>query len=110
MGRKLRKCGTIPTNFELLYVRDGGRCYWCGTATPLDATKDADDEPTVDHVIPRSRGGCNKLTNLVLSCRACNARKGSRLVNPHTGRPISAVLAAFLVDARDQWRRGKLKL
>ncbi|MBN1447162.1 MAG: HNH endonuclease [Bacteroidetes bacterium] len=49
--------------------RDGHRCQYCGsTSAPL----------TVDHVIPRSRGGTDSWDNLVAACIACNNRKGSR--------------------------------
>lgn len=67
--------------------RDGGRCAYCGKSAS-----------TVDHVMPRSRGGANSWANLVACCQTCNARKGNRtpeemgwalLVEPgppHTGR------------------------
>jgi len=49
--------------------RDGHRCQYCGTtAAPL----------TVDHIIPRSRGGKDSWDNLVAACIACNNRKGNR--------------------------------
>ncbi|MYM19977.1 HNH endonuclease [Brevibacterium sp. 5221] len=47
--------------------RDGHRCAYCGAAAG-----------TVDHVLPRSRGGANSWENLVACCRACNNRKGDR--------------------------------
>jgi 5-methylcytosine-specific restriction endonuclease McrA len=48
-------------------VRDGHRCAYCGgTAT------------TVDHVLPRSRGGHNTWSNTVAACGGCNQRKGDR--------------------------------
>ncbi len=48
-------------------VRDGHRCGYCGgTAT------------TVDHVLPRSRGGRNTWSNTVAACGGCNQRKGDR--------------------------------
>ncbi len=47
--------------------RDKGVCAYCaGRAT------------TVDHVVPRSRGGRSTWTNTVAACEACNGRKGSR--------------------------------
>lgn len=48
-------------------ARDGHRCGYCGT----HAT-------TVDHVLPRSRGGRNSWTNTVAACDPCNQRKADR--------------------------------
>lgn len=38
-----------------------------------------EDGPCVDHIVPVSRGGPEHIDNYVLSCRACNSRKGRRL-------------------------------
>jgi 5-methylcytosine-specific restriction endonuclease McrA len=54
--------------------RDGNRCQYTGRV--LDP-----DEGSLDHVVPRSRGGKNTWENLVWSSKAVNARKGNRL--PH---------------------------
>lgn len=54
-----------------LFVRDQGRCQYCGT--PFEQK-----ELTYDHVIPRSRGGQTEWTNVVTCCTACNLRKGGR--------------------------------
>jgi 5-methylcytosine-specific restriction endonuclease McrA len=49
--------------------RDGFACQYCGTrSVPL----------TIDHVIPRSRGGTDSWENLVTACIPCNNRKGNR--------------------------------
>lgn len=49
--------------------RDGFACQYCGTrSAPL----------TIDHVIPRSRGGTDSWENLVTACIPCNNRKGNR--------------------------------
>jgi 5-methylcytosine-specific restriction endonuclease McrA len=48
-------------------VRDGRRCAYCGG----HAT-------TIDHVLPRSRGGGNSWLNTVAACGRCNQRKGDR--------------------------------
>jgi 5-methylcytosine-specific restriction endonuclease McrA len=54
-----------------LYVRDKGRCQYCGT--PFDHK-----ELTYDHIIPRSKGGQTEWTNVVTCCVACNLKKGGR--------------------------------
>jgi len=49
--------------------RDGYRCAYC-----------AGRAETVDHVVPRSRGGRHEWSNVVAACRRCNHRKADRLV------------------------------
>lgn len=51
-----------------VYCRDGHACRYCGSG----------DDLTVDHVVPRCRGGSDRLENLVVACRSCNSRKGGR--------------------------------
>jgi 5-methylcytosine-specific restriction endonuclease McrA len=53
-----------------LFARDGWRCVYCGTAG---------GRLTLDHVVPRSRGGDSVWENVVTSCAPCNLRKGNRL-------------------------------
>jgi 5-methylcytosine-specific restriction endonuclease McrA len=52
-----------------VFARDGWQCQYCGARTSL----------TVDHVIPRSKGGGSDWENIVASCAPCNRRKGDRL-------------------------------
>src|SRR3978361_1010177 len=49
-----------------VFARDGWECQYCGARTAL----------TVDHVIPRSKGGGSDWENIVASCAPCNRRKG----------------------------------
>ena len=51
--------------------RDKNICQYC-------ASKLTSKNSTVDHVLPKSRGGGNSWTNLVASCHPCNLRKGNR--------------------------------
>lgn len=37
--------------------------------------------PELEHVVPKSRGGSNDMTNLVVACNSCNLRKGARLLS-----------------------------
>jgi 5-methylcytosine-specific restriction endonuclease McrA len=55
----------------VVFTRDGFACQYCGTRVSM-ATG------TRDHVMPRSRGGPDTLSNVVTACRACNIRKGDR--------------------------------
>src|SRR6266513_2606606 len=52
-----------------VFARDGWTCQYCGSRSNL----------TVDHVIPRSKGGPSSWDNIVASCAPCNRRKGNAL-------------------------------
>lgn len=54
--------------------RDGFKCRYCGRGAGEGA------KLTIDHVIPWSKGGDNRLENLVTACSECNAGKGSRIL------------------------------
>jgi 5-methylcytosine-specific restriction endonuclease McrA len=55
-----------------ILLRDRYTCQFCGRVLPAV-------ELTLDHVVPRSRGGNTDWDNLVACCHACNNRKGDRL-------------------------------
>ena len=52
-----------------LFARDGWRCVYCGTSG---------GRLTLDHVVPRSKGGESIWENVVTACAPCNLRKGDR--------------------------------
>jgi len=54
-----------------ILLRDGNSCQYCQAVLPSR-------ELTLDHVLPRSRGGASTWENLVACCFSCNNRKGSR--------------------------------
>ena len=58
-----------PLNRRGVFARDGHRCQYCGAAAE-----------SIDHVIPRSRGGAHSWDNVVAACRPCNVRKRDRLL------------------------------
>lgn len=71
--------------------RDAYQCGYCGSTKNL----------TLDHMIPKSRGGDSSWTNLVTACMRCNTRKGDR--TPEEAgltlkqKPKKPSLSAFLV-------------
>jgi 5-methylcytosine-specific restriction endonuclease McrA len=52
-----------------VFARDNWTCQYCGARSQL----------TVDHVVPRSKGGPSTWDNIVASCAPCNRRKGDAL-------------------------------
>ena len=62
-----------------LYERDGWACYICNAKLSADTPINTPLEPTLDHVLPRSRGGSDEPENLRTCCRSCNVRKSNTL-------------------------------
>jgi CRISPR/Cas system Type II protein with McrA/HNH and RuvC-like nuclease domain len=58
----------LRPNRHRIYKRDGHECVYCGSKKDL----------TLDHVLPKSRGGGNDWNNLVTSCMKCNRRKADK--------------------------------
>jgi 5-methylcytosine-specific restriction endonuclease McrA len=52
-----------------IFIRDGFTCQYCGRQA---------GDLTIDHIIPRSRGGQHTWDNLVSACKPCNHRKGGK--------------------------------
>ena len=63
--------GSRP-NKKTVWMRDEGLCQYCEKKMSLS-------ESTIDHVIPKSKGGSHTWENVVISCRKCNQKKGSKL-------------------------------
>ena len=53
----------------------GPLCCWCRDGFPIGRL-------TIEHQVPRSRGGSHALNNLRLACRGCNNRRGNSLGPP----------------------------
>jgi 5-methylcytosine-specific restriction endonuclease McrA len=92
-----------------ILLRDRNTCQYCSVVLPSS-------ELTLDHVIPRSRGGNSTWENLVACCHSCNRRKGNRLLSEindmklqkeprsfslHTSRQIMRMLGR----GDDRWRK-----
>jgi len=90
-------------------LRDRNTCQYCSVVLPSG-------ELTLDHVIPRSRGGNSTWENLVACCHSCNRRKGNRMLHElddmklqkeprtfslHTSRQIMRMLGR----GDDRWRK-----
>jgi 5-methylcytosine-specific restriction endonuclease McrA len=87
-----------------VFARDGWSCQYCGTRH---------GSLTVDHVIPRSKGGGSTWENIVTCCAPCNRRKGDRLpkqadMHPRAvPKPPPATIFVHVATPRvpDQWQR-----
>jgi len=88
-----------------VFARDGYACVYCG--------KEARDL-TLDHVIPRHRGGKHTWDNLVTACKACNHKKAGRTpreagmtMRRQPGEPRVSLYYAFFsyLGAQPNWRK-----
>lgn len=61
--------GRTPLSRRAVFLRDAGKCVYCGLAAT-----------SIDHVVPRSRGGTHTWDNVVAACRRCNHAKADRLL------------------------------
>ena len=61
-----------------------GLCYYCGSQLP--------DCFETDHVVPKSKGGTDEITNLVPCCKSCNSSKGTKTVEEYRHRRASGAL------------------
>jgi 5-methylcytosine-specific restriction endonuclease McrA len=91
-----------------IYMRDKFRCQYCGEKMGVA-------ELTLDHIMPRSRGGDNSPVNIVTACMACNNRKSDR--TPAEARmplltsqsalrvKLERVVLCHYAEARTEWRK-----
>jgi len=62
--------GGVPLTRRAVFARDRGRCAYCGAVAT-----------SVDHVVPRSRGGAHTWDNVVSACRRCNHVKADSSIS-----------------------------
>ena len=89
-----------------VFARDGYACQYCGRQS---------NDLTLDHVVPRHRGGTHTWDNLVTACKTCNHRKGGKLLDEAklrlAHRPVEprcdvySLFTPYLRDDRNEnWR------
>jgi len=71
-----------------ILLRDRNTCQYCGIVLTAG-------ELTLDHVVPRSRGGASTWENLVACCHTCNRRKGNSLLHELTDMKLIREPRAF---------------
>jgi len=87
-GRRKRADATLCSSHSrphlgrfipILIERDGTDCSLCSETVDLDIAFPDPLSPSVDHVIPRSKGGADDVGNYALAHLICNVRKNNRL-------------------------------
>lgn len=80
---------SVPFSRRNLTRRDAHRCQYCGR-------RQANEQLTIDHVVPRSQGGATGWSNCVLACMPCNRKKSCRT-------PEQAGMKLLSSPARPDW-------
>lgn len=97
---------SLPVTRRTVLARDNFTCQYCGVIPPRKFL-------TVDHVLPRSRGGKTTWENVVTACEKCNGKKGNRtpaeanmvlLDQPKRPRYI-AIAALSSTEVRQAWSK-----
>ncbi len=91
----------VLLNRANLFRRDSGACQYCGSKRHL----------TVDHVIPRSKGGKTNWSNLVTACHRCNVQKGDKspeqaglVLRSHPFKPsLTFFLSEYAARQAEEW-------
>jgi len=97
-----RRTASVHISRRAVFARDRHRCQYCGSTRHL----------TVDHVVPRSRGGEDTWDNLVTSCAPCNRKKGDRplhlaglrLIRPPRPPGPTAFVLLQVDHVHESWR------
>lgn len=83
---------SVLLNRNNLFKRDNGECQYCGSKKQL----------TIDHIIPKSKGGKTNWTNLITACNRCNVSKGDKTPEQAglvlRSKPFKPSLSYFLAE------------
>lgn len=71
LSKLINKRGEFKFNKKELFKRDSGICQYCEKSLATEIA-------TVDHILPRSRGGLTSWENCVICCSGCNSKKGNK--------------------------------
>ncbi|UJP67160.1 HNH endonuclease [Mongoliitalea daihaiensis] len=83
---------SVLLNRNNLFKRDSNECQYCGSSKNL----------TIDHIVPKSKGGKTNWTNLITACNRCNVYKGDK--SPEQAglklrsQPFKPTLSFYLAD------------
>lgn len=93
----------IMLNRKNIFRRDNFQCQYCGST---------ERTLTIDHMLPRSRGGEDSWENLITACGPCNSKKGNRTPQeagmPPMKKPIRPshimLMRKFITTVAEDWK------
>jgi len=93
----------VPLTRKNVFRRDNHTCVYCGNNNPKKLT--------IDHVVPKSKGGRDRWENLVTSCYGCNQEKANLTIeewgkeNPEPKRPHYLMLVKTIHKIPENWEK-----
>jgi hypothetical protein len=98
----LSKLARSKPSKAAIFKRDGYKCQYCGHTRSL----------TLDHVVPKSKGGGDSWDNLVACCCACNVKKANTLLEQTGMRlrtrprpPLNKIYNTVRLSSNDEWKK-----
>jgi 5-methylcytosine-specific restriction endonuclease McrA len=94
----------LKINRQRIYKRDNHQCAYCGNKRNL----------TIDHIIPKSKGGENTWLNLITCCSSCNRTKGDRtpeeanmrlIVKPYEPTIFSDIIHSSVGETWEEFKK-----
>lgn len=107
-GRLIKLWNELETSQDDdMAKRERRSCHYCGVGMTKRGTKEP-RSATVDHIIPKSRGGNSSPINTVMCCRRCNGEKGNLTGVEYrawikAGRPNKEVFKSQIPDFVDRY-------
>lgn len=97
-----RKMMQSKPSRSMIYKRDNHKCQYCGSTKNL----------TIDHIVPRSRGGENTWENMTVACISCNTKKSNKLLEETNlvlqtipQKPLNNVLFSLDISDVEEWKQ-----
>lgn len=98
----LNKLARVKPSKMGVYRRDGHKCQYCGSTRSL----------TIDHVVPKSKGGGDTWENLVTCCSVCNVKKSNTLLEQTNMRlrckprpPLNKIYQTVAQSNNSEWKK-----
>ena len=85
-----------------------GKCIFCNRKLYVDENGVPDHNVTIEHILPRSKGGTDELKNLALACAGCNHEKGIRHdISKANKQRAFEVIIKLQQKRQKRWRKNK---
>lgn len=92
--QRMKGNGEIDYSISLskLIKRDKGICSICGRIVDINADPNSDEYPSIDHILPLSKGGTHTWDNVQLAHRGCNTMKSDKLLIERSDKQLKLCL------------------